>query len=360
MKFKKILAIVAAASMAISAFSSVAMAGSYGSPVLSATVTPVDLSEDFGDAAYANCLAVTVSYSGFDGFSAYKAMTGKGVGITAAQVKLGYDANALEYIATMDADFSDGTAGGTDPVMAYAWANAGMKAATSGDFMTAYFLVKDGVDFDKDAVTFTFEEYQFTVTNSTSKTAFTKEVYGNIVDGSETIEAEAFTYGATTPATEYVNVTTDGNVNGVDDGQIEKGSVVTVSAKEVEGKTAQLYANGAAIDAGDYTVNEDTSFTVVYTDIPVVNQYTYKVADYGKNEAKAGIFYALAIKNSENVMTLGVAGKAFTATDVPVVEGDTELTMTYVILGVPADLLTDVPSETTLTGAVNGAYELAE
>lgn len=371
MKFKKILAIIAAASMAITAFSSVAMAGSYGSPVLTGSVETADLSDDFGDPAYANCLAVTVSYSGFEGFSAYKSMTGKGVGITAAQVKLGYDTEKLEYIATLDGDFADGTAGGTDPIMAYAWANASMKAATSGDFMVAYFLVKDGVDFSAQSATFTFDEYQFTVTNSTNKTTYTNEVYGNIVDGSESVTAEAFTYGSgetppPTPTKYAVNfdpadvtvtlagVAIDANT------EVDADSVISVAAVAKDGFTAQLKCNGENADEGDFTVTAPVEFTVEYTAIPTPQaDYRFTVADYGTSESAAAIYYKLNIVRPDTAMTLGLSiGRSFTAQDLPQVDGEAELTMTYVMKNVPASIRENMPTVSSLTGAVNGeTYE---
>lgn len=354
MKLRKILASVAAFAIAATAFSSVVMANSYGAPKVTVNVEgPSDYYNDGG--IY---FVVTCDYEGFEDFTAsYSRQTG--TGLTSIGTEFTYNDTDFAYEEGIaNSKLPAPAVGANKPSIAWGVADASMVCATSmEDYVTFVFSTKDETKTAAD-LNLAVAVVEFAVTKAVRNQEGVIETYGNT--NASTAEVEVTLPGSSEPVEEYVNVTTDGNVNGVDDGQVVKGSVVTVSAKTVDGKTAQLYANGAAIDAGDYTVNEDTSFTVVYTDIPVVSPYTYKVADYGKNEAKSGIFYALAIKNSENVMTLGVAGKAFTATDVPVVEGDTELTMTYVILGVPANLLTDVPSETTLTGAVNGAYELAE
>jgi hypothetical protein len=352
MKLKKILASVAAFAMVATAFSSVVMANSYGSPELTATVDyPVVDGED-------TYLTVTVGYSGFEGFVAYNKLKKVGIGLTSAGVNISYDAEKLDYVATMDGDtFQDGITGDSNPGIAYAWTIDTQKNVPSdAEFMVAYFTVKDGVDFSTDSVTFEFTDYEFVVGN---KATGESEGYGTSNKCTALMTAEPVTYGATTPATEYVNVTTDGNVEGVADGQVEKGSKIAVSAKEVSGKTAKLYANGEEIVSGaEYTFDADVSFTVVYEDEVVTPEYTYSVTDYGKSESLKAIFYALSIVNPDTAMTLGVAGKAFTASGLPEVDGGASVDMTYVIKGVPENILTNVPEAESLTGATNGEYTL--
>jgi hypothetical protein len=234
-----------------------------------------------------------------------------------------------------------------------------LNAPEMSPFVTVVFSLDESYDYNANPLAFEFTSIEFGVTTAVKNSASTVALYGNTNACTAGVAAESFALGSSTPATEYVNVTTDGNVEGVADGQVEKGSKIAVSAKEVSGKTAKLYANGEEIVSGaEYTFDADVSFTVVYEDEVVTPEYTYSVTDYGKSESLKAIFYALSIVNPDTAMTLGVAGKGFTASGLPEVDGGASVDMTYVIKGVPENILTNVPEAESLTGAKNGEYTL--
>lgn len=351
MKFKKILAAIAASTVAVTAFSGVVMAaGSYGAPSFTTNVEyPVDLDGD-------NYLVVTVGYTGFEGFSAYNKLKKTGVGITSAGVTLGYDSSALDYVTTLDGEFADGTAGSTKPSMQYAWADANMKNVPSTDnFMQAYFTVKDGVDFSSKKIEFTFDAYEIGVTNCVSGTS-TVECYGNSAASVADITADAFYYGSEAPAvtTYTVTATSDVEVTGADiSAPVAEGTKINVAAKAKDGYTAKLLANGVEIAAGEYTVTGNVDFTVDYTAIVPANPHKYTLDDKGTcmKDTVKGIYYSLSVKNVADKLAIKVSDKIFEATGIPEVTGDTVSTLTYVILGVPDEIYNAVP---VLGGVTSG------
>lgn len=366
MKLKKILAAVAALATVATAFSSVAFAESaYGSPKLTYSFEyPADPDGDGSE-----YLGVTISYEGFENLARANNTATSGAAITNVMLKLNYDDTKLSYEFGDNAGSFSGSVGGTDPSYAVGLAlNRNTPYATSGDLFVAYFSVAAGVDFSKEAVEFSYVTdpaddacLAMTVSAGTSS-GIEKTVYGESSISTETlIYDETFSYGTKAPATTTYTVTADGNVEvtGADiSAPVAEGTVINVAAKAKTGYTAKLLANGVEVAEGDYTVTGNVDFTVAYTSI-----YKYTLDDKGTcqktegGKVSKGIYYSISIKNVDTAMTLGVEGKAFTASGIAEITGDPNVSMTYVILGVPDALYDNVPDAITISGVANGTYE---
>lgn len=235
MKLKKILVAIAALAMSASAFSNIVLAADYGSPEVTMDIQyPV---EDPYDEISDDLLVVNVNYDGIENLArnskALKSVT----------IELDYDTDALEYYLADDGDIGAGTPGTSVPAWAAAWAlNNKTPYAGSALICSMYFKIKDGVDFDKQKVDFSFKTANISIQSKTD--GDTKLEPGN------GLTAVAGSYGTEAPVEEDKF---EAKVNG-DEITFENADLSTDN-KEIAGKAIKIFGK-------TFTVNAKSKFVI--------------------------------------------------------------------------------------------------
>ena len=199
-----------------------------------------------------------------------------------------------------------------------------------------------------DENTTSFGMAKWSGSNATPSLPKYNKAAGNMTFTSATVKpATATTYAVTLG--EGVTTTYEGVLTAV-----PENTEITVTATEKTGFTATLKKDGVAVTSPyKFTVTADTTFTVDYAEIVQENIHKYTLDDKGTctKDTTKGIYYSLSVKNVANKLAIKVSGKTFEIpANIPEVTGDTKAQLTYVILGVPADMTAAPDLEAVTSG----------